>query len=197
MYSGVIRIEELEKGKKIGERELVALCANGDKSAMKELYNRYAARLCALCSRYSCGPEEGMDLMHDAMAKAFKMIDKYKYSGEGSLYAWLRSVAVNLAIDRLRKEKRLEISTFSESLPDVTAPEIIEITKIPNSVLRGLISRLPESKKMIFNMFCLEGLSHKEIASRLGITERGSTSALAKAKKELAVMIKDYWDKEK
>lgn len=50
---------------------------------------------------------------------------------------------------------------------------------------------------MIFNMFCLEGLSHKEIASRLGITERGSTSALAKAKKELAVMIKDYWDKEK
>ena len=154
---------------------------------------RYAARLSALCSRYAGGPAEGMDLMHDTMFKVFGAIGKYQYRGEGSLYAWICRMAVHLAIDRLRKEKKLEISPLDDRLPEVKAPE----PAIPASVLNGFIADLPAVKRVIFNMACVEDLPHKEIADQLGITEGASRSMLTKAKKALAGMIREYMDKNK
>ena len=137
---------------------------------------RYAARLSALCSRYAGGPAEGMDLMHDTMEgmdlmhdtmfKVFDTIGKYRYRGEGSLYAWISRMAVHLAIDRLRKEKKLEVSPLDDRLPEVKAPEPADIDRIPASVLNGFIAELPAVKRVIFNMACVEDLPHKEIASR-------------------------------
>ena len=187
----------MEKAAEIGEQELAARCARGEQSARKELYMRYAARLSALCSRYAGGPAEGMDLMHDTMFKVFGAIGKYQYRGEGSLYAWICRMAVHLAIDRLRKEKKLEISPLDDRLPEVKAPEPADIDRIPASVLNGFIAELPAVKRVIFNMACVEDLPHKEIASQLGITEGASRSMLTKAKKTLAGMIRDYMDKNK
>lgn len=158
---------------------------------------RYAARLSALCSRYAGGPAEGMDLMHDTMFKVFDTIGKYRYRGEGSLYAWISRMAVHLAIDRIRKEKKLEISSLDDRIPDVKVPEPTEIERIPTAVLNGFIAELPAVKRLIFNMACVEDLPHKEIADQLGITEGASRSMLAKAKKTLAGMIRDYMDKNK
>ena len=158
---------------------------------------RYAARLSALCSRYAGGPAEGMDLMHDTMFKVFDTIGKYQYRGEGSLYAWISRMAVHLAIDRIRKEKKLEVFPLDDRLPDVKAPEPAEIDRIPTPILNGFISELPAVKRLIFNMACIEELSHREIADRLEITEGASRSMLAKAKKTLAEMIRDYLDKNK
>ena len=158
---------------------------------------RYAARLSALCSRYAGGPAEGMALMHDTMFKVFDSIGKYRYRGEGSLYAWISRMAVHLAIDRIRKEKKLEISSLDDRIPDVKAPEPTEIERIPTAVLNGFIAELPAVKRLIFNMACVEDLPHKEIADQLGITEGASRSMLTKAKKTLAGMIRDYMDKNK
>ena len=191
----VIRTELVEKTAEIGEEELAARCAKGEQSARRELYIRYAARLNALCSRYSDGPAEGMDLMHDAMCKVFDTIGRYQYRGDGSLYAWISRVAVHLAIDRMRKEKKLSIVSTGDDLPDVEAPEPTEIDRIPASVLQGFISSLPTAKRLIFNMFCVDELSHQEIARQLGITEGASRSTLSKAKKALADMVKDYMKK--
>lgn len=181
-----------------GEQELAARCAKGDNDAMEELYRQYAARLSALCSRYSGGPAEGIDLMHDTMVRVFDRIGRFQYRGNGSLYAWISSLAIHLAVDRLRKEKKLEITFFNDNdLPDVAEPEPADIQRIPESVLNGMIARLPTSKRLVFNMFCIDGIPHKEIAHRLGITERTSTSILAKAKKSLADMIHMYLAKER
>ncbi len=185
----------MKKGTDTGEQELAKRCAKGERIALKELYIRYAAKLNALCSRYSEGPEEGMDLMHETMLKVFETIGKYSYKGEGSLYAWIRRIAVNLAIDRLRKENKIDIVSLEDVPLDFIAPEPSDLKMIPEPVLRGFISSLPVSKRIIFNMFCIEGLSHKEIAFRLGITEGASTSSLAKAKRSLAKMINDYLEK--
>ena len=171
-------------------------CAKGDRSAQRELYNRYATRLGALCSRYANGPEEGMDLMHDTMAKAFGKMGQYRYRGEGSLYSWLSRMAVNLAIDRMRKEGRLGVPVPEEAIPDIPEPMPEEVRSIPLEDLQAMIAALPDSKRVVFNMFCVDGFSHREIAEKLGITEKSSSSTLAKAKKLLSRMIHEYEEKQ-
>ena len=168
------------------------LCAKGDRSAMRELYNRYAARLGALCSRYANGPEEGMDLMHDTMAKAFGKMGQYRYRGEGSLYSWLSRMAVNLCVDRLRKEGRLGVQVPEDGIPDIPDPPAEEVRAVPLQDLQAMIASLPDSKRVVFNMFCVDGFSHREIAEKLGITEKSSSSTLARAKKMLSRMIQEY-----
>ena len=172
------------------------LCAKGDRSAQKELYKRYAARLSALCSRYANGPEEGMDLMHDAMAKAFGKMGQYRYRGEGSLYSWLSRMAVNLCVDRLRKEGRLGVQVSEDKIPDVPDPPAEDVRAVPLQDLQAMIASLPDSKRVIFNMFCVDGFSHREIAEKLGITEKTSSSTLAKAKKLVSRMIQEYKEKD-
>ena len=172
------------------------LCAKGDRSAMRELYNRYAARLSALCSRYANGAEEGKDLMHDTMAKAFGKMGQYRYQGEGSLYSWLSRMAVNLCIDRMRKEGRLGVPVSEEMIPDVPDPPAEEVRMIPLQDLQAMIASLPDSKRVVFNMFCVDGFSHREIAEKLGIAEKTSSSTLARAKKMLSRMIQEYKEKQ-
>ena len=186
----------MKKGLEIGEKDLAMLCARGDRSAMRELYNRYAARLSALCSRYAYGTEEGKDLMHDTMAKAFGKMGRYRYKGEGSLYSWLSRMAVNLCIDRLRKEGRLGVSVSEEQIPDIPEPPAEEVSSIPLPDLQAMIASLPDSKRVVFNMFCIDGFSHREIAEKLGITEKTSSSTLARAKKTLSRMIGEYEKKQ-
>ena len=186
------REETLEKGLEIGEKDLAWRCAKGDRSAQKELYNRYAAKLSALCSRYASGAEEGRDLMHDTMAKAFDKMGKYRYKGEGSLYSWLSRMAVNLCIDRLRKEGRLGVPVSEEAITDIEDPPAEEVRSIPLPALQAMVASLPDSKRVIFNMFCVDGFSHREIARQLGITERTSSSTLARARKMLARKINEY-----
>lgn len=186
----------MEKGLDIGEKDLALQCAKGDRTAMRELYNRYAARLSALCSRYATGAEEGVDLMHDTIGKAFRNMDRFHYRGEGSLYSWLSRMAVNLCIDRLRKEGRLGIPVSEDVLLDIEAPPAEEVKSIPLQDLQAMIASLPDTKRVIFNMFCVDGFSHREIAEKLGIAERTSSSLLARARKSLAQMIHEYMEKQ-
>lgn len=186
----------MKQGLNIGEKDLAALCAKGDRSAQRELYDRYAARLSVLCSRYANGAEEGKDLMHDTMAKAFRKMGQFRYRGEGSLYSWLSRMAVNLAIDRLRKEGRLGVPVSEEAIPDIPDPPAEEVRSIPLPDLQAMIAALPDSKRVVFNMFCVDGFSHREIAEKLGITEKTSSSTLARAKKTLSRMIEEYKDKQ-
>lgn len=195
MILGVLLTKELDKGKEIDEKELALSCARGDIMARKELYNRYATRLYSLCTRYTQDQEEGKDLLHDTIIKAFDNIGRFNYRGEGSLYAWLRKIAVNLAFDRMRKERRWKFQQLQDDISESEDPDI-ELTRIiPLPELQRIVSSLPESKRMVFNLFCVDGFSHKEISKLMGISVSTSTSTLAKAKKSLAAMVNEYIEK--
>ncbi len=184
--------EKLRNVLGIDERELALLCSKGDSEAIRELYNRYAARLRAVCSRYSGGPVEGMDLTHDTIIKALREIGRFNYKGKGSLFAWLKKLAVNLAIDRLRRDGRLDLHNLTEDILIAEPPEPEVMRSVPLTELLRMISELPEAKRLVFNMFCFDGFSHKEIASRLGISEKSSSSTLAKAKKLLIAKLETW-----
>lgn len=174
------------------EQELATLCSEKDRQAQEELYTRYAARVFTLCLRYSDNRDEALDLLHDSFLKVLEKIDTFKYQGKGSLLAWISRIAINTALANIKRYKfrMLFVDTLAaENLPDPTDEEI---ARIPEEELLAFISRLPDTQRAIFNMYCIDGYSHKEIAELLGISERGSTSMLAKAKNRLRKQITKF-----
>ena len=174
----------------IEDNELARLCSRGDEKARHELYTRYAAYLFALCIRYVGDRELARDLMHDAMIKIFDSVGKYKPTG--SLKSWCGRVAVNMVIDHLRKSRRLETVSIDQTQEKIPEPQNEEIAKIPKTELMRMVDQLPETKRVIFNLFCVEGYSHKDIAEMLNIKEKTSSSLLFKARAQLAENVRDY-----
>ena len=176
----------------MSEQELIKYCCEKDKLAEGELYTRYAARVFALCKRYTKDAEEAWDLMQDSLLQAIAKIHTFKYNGDGSLYSWIKRIAINKAINLNTRHRWRMVPTdfrFNNSIPE-PAPE--EIDLIPQETLLKIISTLPELRRTVFNLFCIDGYSHKEIGEMLGISEKGSASILAKARKQLKEKLNDY-----
>ena len=170
--------------------ELARLCARGDDKARKEVYERYAASLYALCIRYVGDRELARDLMHDSMMKIFDTIGKYRPTG--TLKSWVSRVTVNLVIDHLRRSKRFDTVNIDERQERLPEPSKDEMVYVPKEELLKMVERLPDTKRVIFNMFCVEGYSHKDIAAMLGIKEKTSSSLLFKAREQLAGEVRNY-----
>ena len=181
------------------EQELALGCVRNDRDAQGELYARYSSRLYAICLRYIEDREEARDLMHDCMIKAMDNFKSFRYVSEGSLYAWLSRITVNMAINRLKESSRFRQIPFEQvggdELEDALEPDAESVRKIPDGVLDKLIAELPPVRRTVFNMYCIDGYSHRDIARVLGITERTSTSVLAKARASLKKALMNYIDK--
>lgn len=177
----------------LDEQSLAGLCSEHCRKAEDELYTRYAGRLYALCLRYCDNPDDARDLMQETFIKALDNISSFTYRGEGSLYAWIRRIGVNLAINRM-KARRLKFIPFEmsgvEAVDDDPPDE--SAAQVPERVLLQMISELPAMKRTVFNMFCIDEYSHREIAKALGITEKGSASILSRAKAQLRERIRNY-----
>ena len=100
---------------KTGEQILAEGCGRGDNAARRELYDRYAALLLGLCQRYVGDRATAEDVLHDAFLKIFGAIGRFRYRGEGSLRAWMERIAVNTALEHLRRERRLGEVRLEES----------------------------------------------------------------------------------
>ena len=160
-----------------------------DKTAMKMLYDRYVGYLTAVCARYIPDDDEVKDILQEAFIKAFQSMDKFTWRGEGSLKAWLTRIVVNDSLKSLRRKKPLPLSaTMTESMEE----EEPAFEAVPLDVIQGMIRKLPDGYRTVFNLFVFEDKSHKEIASMLGIKENSSASQLFHAKAMLARWIKDY-----
>lgn len=181
------------------EQELALGCVRNDRDAQGELYARYSSRLYAICLRYIEDREEARDLMHDCMIKAMDNFKSFRYVSEGSLYAWLSRITVNMAINRLKESSRFRQIPFEQvsgdELDNALEPDAESVRKIPDGVLDKLIAELPPVRRTVFNMYCIDEYSHHDIARALGITERTSTSVLAKARASLKKALMNYIDK--
>ncbi|MBO5350700.1 MAG: RNA polymerase sigma factor [Alistipes sp.] len=179
------------------ELALVDRLKAGDREAQKELYDRFAGHLMSLCQRYMGGREEAEDLLHDSFLRVFKAVRGFEWRGEGSLRGWMDRVAVNLCIEHLRH--RTAKGACEELLVGESADEpTIELLDCFSSAeLFEEVCRLPEGYRTIFNLYYVEGLSHREIADLLGIKERSSSSQLARARASLARRLMDKKEQER
>ena len=174
----------------IEDFELAKQCSKGDENARHELYTRYAAYLYTLCIRYLNDKELARDIMHDAMIRIFETIGKYRPTG--SLKAWCGRVTANIVIDYLRKSRRIDVRPLEPMQEKIPEPQNDELSKVPKPELMRMVKELPETKRVIFNLFCVEGYSHKDIAEMLNIKEKTSSSLLFKARAQLAENVRDY-----
>ena len=177
--------------KELDEQALARLCSERDRMAEDELYRRYAARVYTLCRRYA-GDDDAKDLMQDSLIRALDKIDTFKFNGKGSLYRWISRIAINKALNQIRRQKWRTVSLDFWSRDDIPEPEDEEIESIPQEKLLEWISGLSDVRRAVFNLYCIDGYSHKEIGNMLGISEKGSAGVLAKARKQLKEAIRRY-----
>lgn len=178
--------------KALDEQTLARYCSQKDALAENELYRRYAVSMYTLCKRYLSDEEDAKDVMLESLIQALEKIGSYRYMGEGSLGRWLRTIAINKALTQLRKHRWRIIPLEGWVQDHIPEPTEEEMETIPREKLQEWIAGLPELRRAVFNLYCLDGYSHQEIGKMLGISERGSTSTLAKARKQLKEKIKQY-----
>ena len=176
------------------EEDIAKGIRKGDNRAMRHFYAQYGGLLAAACSRYINNDDDVKDLMQDAMVNIIQNIDNFTYKGKGSLRAWATRIVVNQALNFVKSQKRFH-DTFADkdlgnlSLADNEEPDISDV---PAEVIHRLISQLPDGYRTVFNLFAIEGKSHKEIAALLGIKADTSASQFFRAKNILAKQIENY-----
>jgi RNA polymerase sigma-70 factor (ECF subfamily) len=165
------------------EEQLVRLSLKKDRKAMEELYNRFSPKMRAICFRYTRSVFEVDDILQEAFIKVFTKLDTY--SGQGSLEGWIRRVVVNTAINYYHSNQNFNLHVPYEDVREESFEAVEIAEKVSVDELYDAINELPAGYKIIFNMFAIDGYSHKEIADSLNITESTSRSQYTRARKHL------------
>ena len=146
-----------------------------------------------VCFRYVGDREKAQDLMHDGMMQVFERIGSFQWKGEGSLKAWIFKVQQNIVLMYLRQHKRLEEELSIDENPNIgEEPEPEGADDIPGKVIVQMIADLPIGYRTVFNMYVVDGLSHRQIAETIGIKEKSSASQLVHARQILASKINEW-----
>lgn len=173
--------------KHLSDKEIIDGCIIGKAAYQELLYSRYASKMFAICRRYF--PNDQMtaeDVLQDGFIKIFQNISRFRH--EGSFEGWLKRIFVNTAIEYYRKSVQMypiidNISVSTESFD----PNIIETLNAEN--LLEMIATLSPGYRTVFNLYAIEGYTHKEIAELLGVNEGTSKSQLARARQILQKMV--------
>lgn len=164
------------------DTELIEGCKKQDRKAQQELFQTYSGRLFSLCCRYVKDKMEAEDVLITSFTRIFERIDQFK--GEGSFEGWLKKVVVNESLSYLRRNKSMYLETDIEAANRQPDFEKLE-SKLEADDLMKLIEALPTGYRIVFNLYAIDGYSHKEIADQLGISENTSKSQLSRARAHL------------
>lgn len=172
------------------ERQIVIGVKNGDRKAMRAMYDLLAGYAMATVRRYLGEDDTCRDVLQDCFLRAFTRIGDFNYLGEGSLRAWVTRIAANEAINQLKRQERISlIQARDVEMQDDEPPDV---RHVPPEVINRMIASLPPGYRVVFNLYVFEHKSHKQIAQELGIKENSSASQLLRAKRLLAKMINQY-----
>lgn len=171
--------------------ESLRKCSEGDSKAQKALYDALSAKMFAVCLRYMGNRNEAEDIFQEGFLSLFTKLDSY--SGEGSFEGWARKIFVNTALMSLRKKDVLRQSEDVEAARSLVSDAATPVQKMSYNELNRMIAELPPGFRTVFNMYVVEGYSHKEIAEALGISETTSRSQLQRARTMLQNKIKEKY----
>ena len=161
----------------------------GDRMAQKALYDRLASRMFPVCIRYVGDRSVAEDILQEGFVTLFTRLDSFK--GDGSFEGWARKIFVNTALMYLRKKDALKMSDELETARNLSTDITSQMDNIGYKELMKLITSLPTGFRTVFNMYVIEGYSHKEIAEMLNISETTSRTQLSRARVWLQNKIKE------
>ncbi|MFN2457449.1 MAG: RNA polymerase sigma factor [Chitinophagaceae bacterium] len=176
------------------DTDLIDGCIRGESKMQYELYNRFAPKMYGVCLRYAGDAEEAEDILQEGFIKVFKKLESFR--GEGSFEGWIRRIFVNTAIEHFRRKTYLQPITEKEE-NTIEAKYLSVLDSLAEKDIINLIQKLSPGYRTVFNMYVIEGYTHKQIADLLGINEGTSKSQLSRAKMILQDLVKQYLDRQK
>ncbi|MBB4080390.1 RNA polymerase sigma-70 factor (ECF subfamily) [Lewinella aquimaris] len=168
------------------EKEMIEGSLRGNERCQRALFDRYAPLLMGVCQRYCRTQTEAEDVLQDTFVRIFNKLPQYGF--RGSFAGWARRLCVNVALKMYQRKRFTFEQTGLDNTPDLAgAPTAY--ADLGEQELLELIRALPDGYRIVFNMYAIEGYSHKEIGEQLGIQEASSRSQLLKARKVLQQQI--------
>jgi RNA polymerase sigma-70 factor (ECF subfamily) len=171
----------------VTDKEIIRGCLDGQRSAQKALFEKYASTMLSICMRYSNDKSEAEDILHDSFIKIYLNIKKFR--SDGSFEGWIKRIVINTALYHIRN--KLDLKRF-QNFNDIKETEIIDSNNDNNETeieyefsereLLAMIQELPDGYRAVFNMYVFEKYKHKDIAEKLSISENTSKSQLRKAR---------------
>ena len=166
-------------------KKLINQCKKGDRKAQEQLYRKYSSVLYGLCLKYSRNKTEAEDNLHDSFLTIYDKIDQFKF--KGSFEGWLKRITVNTVLQKYRKGQYMNVVTDNlseEEDLDYDYPDV------QLSTLLQYVQELPNKYRLTFNLYVLDGYTHKEISELLGTSTGTSKSNLSRAKMILKEKLK-------
>jgi len=158
--------------------KLILGCANKEPIAQEQLYRLFAGKMFALCLKYSKNKEEAEDNLQDGFIQIFDKIAQFK--NKGSFEGWMKRIIINTALQKYRDKNVLNVVYDFVDEEEVMVE--VEEDDISLDYLLKLIQELPNQYRLVFNLYVLDGYSHKEISKELKISEGTSKSNLSRAR---------------
>lgn len=175
----------------ISDSDLIEGCIRGDRKMQFELYQRYAPKMYGVCLRYAGKAEEAEDILQEGFIKIYNKIGSFR--GEGSFEGWMRRIFVNTAIEHFRKKTYLQpITEYEENTLEGKYLNVLD--NLAEQDIIQLVQKLSPGYRTVFNMYVVEGYTHKQIGEALGISEGTSKSQLSRAKIILQEMVQQYME---
>lgn len=167
--------------------QLIEECKKNDVKAQNQIYKLFASKLFSVCLKYSKNYVEAEDILQDTFLTVFKKIEQFKH--KGSFEGWIKRIAINIALQRYRKEVVFDIINENQ-----ITDETIDIDEglLNIDFLLKIIQELPDRYRLVFNLYVMDDYSHKEIAEMLDITVGTSKSNLARARMILKEKVENY-----
>lgn len=178
----------------ISESDLIEGCLKGDRRMQYELYQRYAPKMYGVCLRYAANAEEAEDILQEGFIKVYRKMESYR--GDGSFEGWIRRIFVNTAIEHFRKKTYLQPITEQEETT-IEGKYLSVMDNLAEKDIIQLVQQLSPGYRTVFNMYVVEGYTHKQIADTLGISEGTSKSQLSRAKLILQELVTKHIEKRK
>jgi len=163
----------------VNEEQLIKGCLRRDRIAQKYLYDTFSPKMYPLCCRYVREPSDAEDILVTAFTHILERIGQYR--GEGSFEGWIKRTVINEALNFLRKKKNMFLTTSIEDATYEMASHYDHDQLAEEDLLR-MINELPAGYRIVFNLYAIDGFSHKEIAGQLNISENTSKSQLSRAR---------------
>lgn len=165
-------------------------CQQRKPIAQKELYDCFGAKMYGVCLRYAGNADDAQDILQDGFLRVYEKIHQFKF--KGSFEGWLRRIMVNTALEKYRQQyKVINIQDTQREIPDEGYDDVTD-TMTADELLE-MIQELSPKYRMVFNLYAIEGYSHKEIAETMGITEGTSKSNLSRARLILQEKVKVHY----
>ena len=161
----------------MGLNKLINKCKQKDIKAQSEIYQLYAGKLFALSLKYSRNYQEAQDNLQNGFITIFDKIEQYNF--KGSFEGWLKRIVINTVLQTYREKNVLNLIT--EEIPEEVEIEVDD-EQVSLEFLLKLIQELPNSYRLVFNLYVLDEYSHREIANMLSISEGTSKSNLSRAR---------------